>query len=215
VTDDPAASAPAQPPYSRSVVLGLTIAAVFVALDQATKVLAEARLEPGRFVPLIGEHIGWQLVYNPGGAFGIGAPHWLFLGVTVIVVVVVLRALPRTPSKLTATAYGLLLSGAVGNVIDRLVRDGGPDAPAFGGGAVVDFVAWGTFPRFNVADAAITVGFVFLVLALWREERHHAPATGPAHEPDREGPLPVDEPDDDDGASATDEPANGDLETDR
>lgn len=158
----------------RSLAIGLTVALVFAALDQATKQVAESLLELGEFVSLYGEHIGWQLVYNQGGAFGVGAPHWLFLIVTVIVFVVVVRALPRTPSRLTATAYGLLLAGAVGNVIDRLFRAPAPTTqnPAdFGGGAVVDFVAWGTFPRFNVADSAITVGFVLLVIALWAEER--------------------------------------------
>jgi signal peptidase II len=155
-----------------SVLLGLTVAVVFVVIDQVTKEIAEAVLEPGRFRPLLGEHIGWQLVYNPGGAFGVRAPHWIFLAVTVIVVLVVARALPRTPSRFTAAAYGLLLAGALGNVVDRLFRDPAtPDAPSFGGGAVVDFVAWGAFPRFNVADSAITVGFVLLVVALWNEER--------------------------------------------
>lgn len=160
--------------HRRSLALGLSVAAVFVVLDQVTKELAEAFLELGRFIPLLGEHIGWQLVYNQGGAFGVAAPHWIFLVVTVIVVVVVARALPRTASRLTATAYGLLLAGAVGNVIDRLFRPSAPhvgDAPDLGGGAVVDFVAWGTFPRFNVADSAITVGFALLVVALWHEER--------------------------------------------
>jgi signal peptidase II len=66
-------------------------------------------------------------------------------------------------------AYGMLLAGAIGNVLDRLFRPGDPDL--WYGGYVVDFVAWGTFPRFNVADSAITVGFLLLVVALWREER--------------------------------------------
>ncbi len=187
MSDDPFASETPRSQHPRSVVLGLLVAAVFVVLDQVTKVVAEALLEPGRFVPLLGEAIGWQLVYNPGGAFGVPAPHWIFLVVTLIVVVVVARALPRTSSRLTAVAYGLLLSGALGNVIDRLVRDGGPDAPSFGGGAVVDFVAWGSFPRFNVADSAITVGFFLLVLALWREERVHRRADA------LEAPGPSDE----------------------
>ncbi len=169
---------PDAPRRRRSVAIGVVVALVFVVLDQITKEIAEATLQPGRYVPWIGEHIGWQLVYNPGGAFGIRMPQWIFLLVTVVVVLVVGRALPRTGSRLTATAYGLLLSGALGNVVDRLVRDGPADGPAFGGGSVVDFVAWGTFPRFNVADSAITVGFVLLVIALWREERHAAVVFG-------------------------------------
>jgi signal peptidase II len=84
---------------------------------------------------------------------------------------VVVRSLPRCERLTTAAAYGLLLAGAVGNVIDRLARPGGPGAPPFGGGRVVDFVAWGSFPRFNVADSAITVGFALLLIALVLEER--------------------------------------------
>jgi signal peptidase II len=157
-------------PLVRSI--GLLVAAVVIVVDQATKQLALELLEPGRFVPWLSDAIGWQLVFNPGGAFGIGAPHWIFLIVTVIVVGVVARSLPRCHTVTSAAAYGLLLAGAIGNVLDRLFRSGGPDAPAFGGGEVIDFVAWGTFPRFNVADSAITVGFVLLVVGLLLEERH-------------------------------------------
>jgi signal peptidase II len=152
------------------VQVGLLAATILVVLDQATKELAEARLVHGEFVPLLGRHVGWQLVYNPGGAFGMPAPPWVFLVVTVVVVAIVAKTLPSTTSLLQASAYGLLLAGALGNVLDRLLRAG--DDRAFGG-HVVDFVAWGSFPRFNVADSAITVGFALLVLALWREERRH------------------------------------------
>jgi signal peptidase II len=159
---------PAPPPHRLAVPVGLLVALMLVLLDQITKELALELLEPGRFVSWIGPHIGWQLVFNPGGAFGIPAPHWLFLLVTVGVVVLVARVLPRTPTLLGALAYGMLLAGAVGNVLDRLFRPGGE---GFGTGHVVDFVAWGSFPRFNVADSAITVGFVLLVFALLQEER--------------------------------------------
>jgi signal peptidase II len=188
LTVDPASAAD-EPSPRRPVAVGLGVAAVFVVLDQVTKALAENVLEPGRFVPWLGPNVGWQLVYNPGGAFGLPAPSWIFLVVTVLVVVIVARTLPRTSSSWQAAAYGLLLSGAIGNVIDRLVRDGGPDAPSFGGGEVVDFVAWGSFPRFNVADSAITVGFALLVLTLWLEERRAAqavPEQTPLDEPGRD-----------------------------
>jgi signal peptidase II len=154
----------------RRVVVSLLIAMGLVAADQATKELALARLAPGRFVSLIGPDVGWQLVFNPGGAFGLPAPHWVFLVVTVVVVVLVVRAVPSVPSLLQAASYGMLLAGALGNAIDRVTRPGDPSI-AFGGGYVVDFVAWGTFPRFNVADASITVGFVLLLVALWRDEQ--------------------------------------------
>ncbi|MFO7776966.1 MAG: signal peptidase II [Nitriliruptoraceae bacterium] len=215
-TTDPGASGdgaqlepPAPPPHRLAVPLGLLVAAGLVVLDQVTKQIAEAALAPGRFVPWIGDHIGWQLVYNPGGAFGIPAPHWLFLLVTVGVVVLVARVLPRTPTLLGAAAYGLLLGGAIGNVLDRLLRAGDE---GFGRGQVVDFVAWGTFPRFNVADSAITVGFVLLVLALLQEERRAAEvlrsATPGEVAPEASDPVVTDAPADAAGRPSPD-PAGG------
>lgn len=174
---DPAAATPAPGAagdggHPLALRLGLGVTAAVLVIDQATKELVLRVLELGRFVPWLGEHVGWELVYNPGGAFGLPAPAWLFLVVTVLVVVLVVRMLPRTDSLLAAVAYGLLLAGALGNVVDRLLREGGADA-GIAGGWVVDFVAWGAFPRFNVADSAITVGFVLLVFAMLREERAH------------------------------------------
>ena len=161
-----------RPAHRLAAPVGFGVTLVVVILDQLTKELAESWLDRGEFVPWIGDHLGWQLVYNPGAAFGIPAPWWLFLVVTALVAILVSRALPRTPNLLLATAYGLLLAGALGNALDRLFRAGAPDGPPFGGGYVVDFVAWGSFPRFNLADSAITVGFVLLVLGMWLEERH-------------------------------------------
>ena len=155
-------------PRTGRLLLGLAVAGVLVAADQLVKSWVLEVLTPGVFVPFLGNSIGWQLVFNPGGAFGIPAPSWIFLVVTVVVVVVVARLLPRTSTRWQAVALGMLLAGAIGNVIDRLLRS---DGQGFGQGPVVDFVAWGTFPRFNVADASITVGFVLLVITMWIDEQ--------------------------------------------
>jgi signal peptidase II len=174
--------------------LGLLLAAGLIVLDQATKELAEALLVRGDFVPLLGDAVGWQLVYNPGGAFGLPAPAWLFVIVTVAVVGIVARTLPQTRSRLQGAAYGLLLAGALGNAIDRVVRPSTSGRDTWYDGEVVDFVAWGSFPRFNGADSAITVGFVLLVLALWQEEqragsaRDDAPAGDEPADADAAGP---------------------------
>lgn len=162
-----------RPHHPLAVRVGVIVTAALVVLDQATKELVEQLLVRGEFVPWLGPGIGWQLIYNPGGAFGLPAPAWLFLLVTVVVLVLVVRALPQATSLTSAVAFGMLLAGALGNALDRVLRAGAPDA-SFGGGYVVDFVAWGWFPRFNVADSAITVGFVLLVIALWIEEREAA-----------------------------------------
>lgn len=152
---------------SLPVWVGYQVAGVSVVLDQATKRVAEVLLDRGVPVSLLGSDIGWQLVYNPGGAWGVALPSWFFLVVTVVVTAIVVRNLPAAPSLRAATAYGLLLAGAIGNALDRVFRTGDPGDPRFLHGHVVDFVALGSFPRFNVADAAITIGFALLVLDLW------------------------------------------------
>jgi signal peptidase II len=135
-----------------------------VVLDQFVKELVLELLVPGRFVPFLGSSIGWQLVFNPGAAFGLRLPSVVFPLVTLAVIVVVVRTLSAPIRASAVVAQALVVGGAVGNVIDRLVR---PGDGSFVGGYVVDFVAWGSFPRFNVADAAITVGVaLFIIVAL-------------------------------------------------
>lgn len=141
---------------------------VVVLVDQAVKELVLAALEPGRFVPFLGPSIGWQLVFNPGAAFGLRLPPIIFPLVTIVLIVVIARSLEETTSWTITVAQGLVVGGALGNVIDRLVR---PGDDSWIGGHVVDFVAWGGFPRFNVADAAITVGVVLFVGSALLEER--------------------------------------------
>jgi signal peptidase II len=169
--------------------IGYQVAAVAVVLDQATKRVAEVVLDRGVEVPFLSDAVGWQLVYNPGGAYGIDMPSWFFLVVTVVVTAIVVRNLPEAPSLRAATAYGLLLAGALGNAVDRVFRAGDPGDPAFFHGHVIDFVAWGSFPRFNVADIAITIGFGLLVLDLWRgqddEEATPVPADEDVSEPEQ------------------------------
>lgn len=159
--------------------LGVAVAVGLVLADQVVKYLVEQVLEPGRFVPWLSNDIGWQLVYNDGAAFGLPLPWWAFLVVASVVVVVVWRTLPQVVRRVPVVAYGMLVAGALGNVVDRLVRTGDPGDPRFLHGHVVDFVAWGTFPRFNVADAAITVGFALLAWDLWRHGDDGLGATGP------------------------------------
>ncbi len=160
---------------------GMLTAVVAFILDQATKRIAEVELVRGRPVPIISDVFGWQLIYNDGGAFGFGAPSWFFLVVTVIVGFIVLRNLPIVQRPTQAFAYGLLLAGAFGNAADRVFRTGDPGDPRFFHGHVVDFIAVRLpgydFPRFNIADVAITVGFFLLLVSLWIEERDARDAT--------------------------------------
>ena len=163
----------------RGLTVGLLVAAVVVVADQATKAFVEATLVPGEFIPWLSDDIGWQLVGNDGAAFGLPLPSWVFPVVTVVVAIVVVRALPLLGRTLPVVGYGLLLGGALGNVVDRVVRAGDPGDPQWLHGHVVDFIAWGSFPRFNIADSAITIGLTLLVLDMLFAPRSRAPR----HEP--------------------------------
>ena len=153
--------------YRGRLVLLSAVASAVVVADQIVKEVVLALLEPGRFVPLVGDRVGWQLIFNPGAAFGLKLPPLVFPIVTLVLIVVVLRTLVQPVRGAAVVAQGLVVGGAVGNVIDRLVR---PGDGSLVGGYVVDFVAWGTFPRFNVADAAITVGVALFILLTLLED---------------------------------------------
>lgn len=144
----------------------VAVAAAVVAVDQATKVWAVAALsdEPVRLIDCC---LHLTLQRNPGSAFG------LFRRFPVVFTVLafgisaaILAGARRVRDRLNAVALGLVLGGAVGNLIDRLARAPGPFR-----GRVVDFVDLRVWPVFNVADSSIVVGAALLVLASWRSER--------------------------------------------
>ena len=143
----------------------MAVAAVVVAVDQATKWLALDRLAGGREVDLVWT-LRLRLVFNRGGAFGLGsrfAPVIALVGVAVGVGL--LRGRHQLVGVLPLVAAGMVVGGAIGNLLDRVLRDG----HGFLGGAVVDFVDVQWWPVFNVADSAICVGAVVLALTMSRE----------------------------------------------
>ncbi|PFG38395.1 signal peptidase II [Georgenia soli] len=165
----PTAGSAAVSPTRRRRLLGLLLglaAGIFV-VDQVTKYLAEARLVRGELVPVLGDALGLQLVYNPGAAFSFATGMtWVFTIVMVVVAVAVLRVARRLGSTAWAVALGMLLGGCLGNLYDRLFRD-----PGFAVGHVVDFISYNGWFVGNVADIAI-VGAAVLVgyLALRGQE---------------------------------------------
>lgn len=153
-------------PATHAVPVGLLVAAAGWILDQATKQAAVLALSDGSTVDVPGP-LFLRLTYNPGAAFGLGVPWWVFPIVTAVFVVLVSRNLPRSSSALEPFAYGLLLAGALGNLTDRLLR---PHPEGFARGEVVDFIASTFWPTFNVADVCITVGFLMVVIAAFRQD---------------------------------------------
>ena len=145
----------------------IALALVVIGLDQLTKGVVRGALEPGERVELF-LGIDLALISNRGIAFGFlgdGGP--LVLAVTLVALVAMLVWFATAPSRPGLwLAVGLLLGGAVGNLIDRLRIDG-----------VTDFIDPPLWPAFNVADIAITLGAVALVLSiLWGDGHDPAPA---------------------------------------
>jgi signal peptidase II len=131
-----------------------------LALDVVTKWLAVRELTLHDPVELLGGVLTLRLVRNPGAAFGFAQGLTVvFTLVAAAVVVTILRLSRRLVSLPWAVALGLVLGGAVGNLLDRLFRSPGP-----GRGHVVDFLELPHWPVFNVADSAIVCAAVLMVL---------------------------------------------------
>jgi signal peptidase II len=141
----------------------LWLALAVAALDQVTKRLAIEGLSLHDPVPII-PFLNLTLTYNLGAAFSFlnqagGWQRWLFIGLAIVVSLAIVVWLRRLPAQARWTAMGLslILGGAVGNLIDRLRL-----------GYVVDFIDlyyghW-HWPAFNIADAAITLGALIVIL---------------------------------------------------
>lgn len=154
---------PSRPP-ARVLLLGV-IAALVLAADVLTKIAAVARLEGSGPVELLGGAVYLVLVRNPGAAFSLATGYtWVLSLVAVAVVVVIVRIARRLRSTGWAVALGLVLGGALGNLVDRIFRAPGPLR-----GHVVDVVSLfapdgSVWPVFNLADSSIVSGGVLLVL---------------------------------------------------
>jgi signal peptidase II len=131
----------------------LVVCGAVVLVDQVSKAIVVSSLAVGHSDPLI---LGFKLSNTPnsGLAFGIGSGHGLVLAVTIVALALVLVWFALDPLRPGLwLAVGLLVGGALGNLADRVRAD-----------AVTDFIDPPLWPTFNLADVAITVGAVALVL---------------------------------------------------
>ena len=146
---------------------GLLLAAITVVFDQFTKALVLAFLEPYQAVEWA-PFLSCVLVFNTGISFGLFAGEtallrWVLIGLALAVSALLTSWLYKEKRLRVASALGLILGGAIGNVVDRIFRH-----------AVVDFLdlhigGW-HWPAFNLADSAITVGVVLYVFTSLRDQ---------------------------------------------
>ena len=159
---------------SRAVRGWLPVSLSVILVDQITKHWAVNSLAD-RDVDVFWT-LRFHLSFNTGMAFSRGQNWGPAIGVLALVVVVgLVLSLRRQPGRLTDVSVGLIIGGALGNVIDRLFR-----SPAWLRGGVVDFIDFQWFPIFNVADMGITIGGGLLVLSSWLVSRAPEPAAPPS-----------------------------------
>ncbi len=145
------------PRACRVLLLGVAVLAYLA--DLGTKTWALSALADGQRRALIGDLLGFRLIFNPGAAFSLGSGStWLFSVVAIGVVVLIIRWSRRLTSRLWTFTLALLLAGALGNLTDRLFREPGP-----GRGHVVDFIDYGWFIG-NVADIWIVAAAIAMAL---------------------------------------------------
>lgn len=154
------------------------IALVVLALDQWTKHLTRAHIPVGEIRPFVPGVLELTHIHNRGAAFGMFQGYAVHLAVVAIVVVLALALVViarRKTSTLEMVSFGLIVGGAIGNLIDRISQ-----------GFVTDMIktAFIEFPVFNVADSAVTVGAIlFAVWAIFFASYDERPAgTDPAAE---------------------------------
>jgi signal peptidase II len=147
-------------PHLSNRLLALLVATAVVIVDQVTKWWAVNELADGPIV-LIDDFLQLRLLFNTGASFSILSNAGPILAIVAFGVVgLIIYILGEASRRVEAVALGLVLGGAVGNLLDRVLRgDGLLD------GAVVDFIDFSFFATFNVADAAINVGVALLLIA--------------------------------------------------
>jgi signal peptidase II len=148
-------------PSTKSHVVMYGLVALWVTADQLTKLWAETQLTLGVYVPVIGDYLGWRLVYNPGAAFGIAANFtWVLAIIAAVAVIGIGWFSTRVTHPLWLVGTSALLGGAVSHLGDRLFRE-----PGFALGHIVDFIDYAGFFVGNVADIALVGGAAVLILA--------------------------------------------------
>lgn len=169
-TEQPAGTDDEQPPPRgplppRRAWLFAVVAPLVLIADVVTKMVAVATLEGEAPKRVLGGLFYLQLVRNPGAAFGMATGMtWLLTVIAIGVVVAIVWIMPKLRSIGWAIGLALVLAGALGNLIDRFVREPGPLR-----GHVVDFLSpfapnGDAFPVFNIADSSIVCGGALIVL---------------------------------------------------
>ena len=149
---------------SRRYLLSGAIAGIVVVFDLLTKRFA-AQNFADKPVVVISDLLSFTYHENPGAAFSFFRSSGQFVGLLVIGIVIVLIAVLRKERPLMeVVAFGLLLGGALGNLADRIFR-----SDSWLDGSVIDWIDFWFIPTFNIADLAVNVAVLLLLIEAWRQ----------------------------------------------
>lgn len=138
-----------------------SIALLIVILDQLTKFLIKQNFQLNQSIPIIKNVLHLTYTTNTGSAFGLFKGfNIFFILFSLIVIIVIFYFIKdiKENERLMQFAVGLLLGGTIGNLIDRIYY-----------GSVIDFIDFRIWPIFNVADSAVTISVILLIILLWKK----------------------------------------------
>ncbi|MCP4649259.1 MAG: signal peptidase II [PVC group bacterium] len=150
-----------------TVILKLVISVFLVFLDQLSKIVVMKKLYQNESIPVLSDIFHITLVYNSGSAFGLFRDqNWILPYISVFAIIAILLLLIRRPQfeskkylHIWQIALLLILSGATGNLIDRIKL-----------GYVVDFLDFRIWPVFNIADTLISCGVILLLFVFFKKD---------------------------------------------
>lgn len=139
----------------------ISTAIIIAVIDQLTKFLARQNLQLNESIPIIKNIFHLTYITNTGSAFGMFQGfNLLFIIFSIIVIIILSNHLKKIKpnERYLQFAVSLLLGGTIGNLLDRIFY-----------GAVIDFIDLRVWPVFNIADSAVTISILFLIILLWKK----------------------------------------------
>ena len=140
----------------------ISIGFIIVFSDQLTKFLIKQNLQLNQSIPVIKNILHLTYITNTGSAFGLFKGfNWFFILFSLVVIIVIFYFINQIKNneKMMRISVSLVLGGTIGNLIDRIAY-----------GAVIDFIDFRIWPVFNIADSAVTIGIIILIVLLWKND---------------------------------------------
>ncbi len=146
--------------YTLPTSIFFLLAALIILFDQITKILVRTQIKEGTSIAIIPKMLYFTHATNTGASFSLLTRYSFLLTVIAILVVIGIIFFYKKIPVQYRTAGALILGGTAGNLIDRLQY-----------GSVTDFIDVRIWPIFNVADSAITIAAILLIVIVWKEEK--------------------------------------------